>query len=428
MDYSKKLREVLNEGYFPFPIQMDGINWMMTHHYCILGDEPGVGKTIQAISTIALAGGKAICVVPSSLKVNWKDEFEKFSTLEADIIATGVDARKCNFNKDIIICSYGLFAKLPYKVLSQAKTIAFDEAHYLCNPEAQRTQVAHEIIETHLPERVLLLSGTPVKNRVGEYFSLLAMCSYNPKGTSGADLSETYSDFYKFQETFSYKEEFSINRRKITRFEGTRNIPLLKTLLRGKYKRRTLDQVAEIPEMMHIPVSLDMKMHDEEMYEEFLKGESSVSGNKAKSALAKADSTGDYVNDLLKTVDAVIVFTDHVQSAIDISKRIKGSECITGSTSTDKRAALVKRLQSGSIDCLVCTIGSMSTGHTLTRARDVVFNDLSWVEADNEQARRRIRRVSQKAKTRAHYMEGSKVCKMIRKTLSRKINNLKEIV
>jgi len=69
---------------------------------------------------------------------------------------------------------------------------------------------------------------------------------------------------------------------------------------------------------------------------------------------------------------------------------------------------------------LAATIGSLSVGVTLTAARHVVFNDLSWVPGDNLQAEKRIHRIGQKNACTAHYIEASETDAYIRKTLEEK--------
>lgn len=307
------------------------------------------------------------------------------------------------------------------------KVLVTGNCHYLCNPEAQRTQNAHEVVWDCKPKRVVLLSGTPIKNRVLEYYSLLALCSYNPKKTSGVDISISYPSYMDFAEQFSYKILMKINGRKVSKYEGTRNVPELKRLLANKMK--TIKNVVELPDTQHIDVFVDAGKVDDNLLEDFEAGKGHISTAKSKSALAKANATGDYANDLLKNCDAVVIFTDHVESAHRIHKRLKGSKAvITGAVSIRERDRIIEEFKKGSIDTLVLTIGSASVGYTLVRAKDMIFNDISWVESDNEQARKRIHRVGQDKKVRYHYMLGSKLDERIKLTVERKIRDLKDIV
>lgn len=424
---ARHLKDYFTKGYYPYARQQEGIRAMMKHHYFIMNGKPGVGKTIMTTAVACLTGKKMICIVPSSLKLNWKNEINKYCDLRVRVINTGRDLNGTyNSDWDILICSYSFINRIE-EYAREAEIYAFDEAHYLCNPESQRTQNAHELVERFKPERVLLLSGTPIKNRVLEYYSLLALVSYNPKPTSGVDISISYDNYWKFADTFSHRVEYGIGRRKVVKYEGTRNIPELKRLLKNKMMTMTLEEVTEIPPIQHIDVVVGAGEVDDKLLDDFLNGSGHISTSKAKSALSKAKHTVNYVKDLMDQ-GPVVVFTDHVKSAESIHKGIKNSGIITGEVNTNKRSQLVEDFQSGKIDCLVCTIGAASVGFTLTRSRDIVFNDLSWVEADNEQARKRIHRVGQEKKARAHYMIGSKTDAKLKKILTKKIKNLEGIV
>lgn len=424
-----KLRDYFTKGIFPYKKQAEAIKFMMAHHYMILNGKPGVGKTLMATAVMALEGGKSICVVPSSLKLNWENEIGKYCDLKVKVFKTGKDLNdSCSY--DIGIISYGLLDK-GCRIFEGSSTIVFDEAHYLCNIDAARTQRAHEIVEQCAPKRVLLLSGTPIKNRVYEYFSLMAMCAYNPYATSGIDISKLFPTLFKFQLKFSFKQEFRIKGRNIVQFKGVRNIPLLKTLLKDKMITLTLDDVAEIPPLQHIDVLVEYNEGVlQKAWKSFNEGDNKVhiSTGKSKAALLKAKYTKDYVNDLLTGVDAVVVFTDHLASADYLHRGIKGSRIITGSISSDKRAELVEGFQKGDIPCLVCTIGAANTGFTLTRASNMVVNDLSWSNSDNEQMVKRIHRIGQTKKSTIHYILGSKIDVKIKKALQSKAKDLQKIV
>ena len=62
---------------------------------------------------------------------------------------------------------------------------------------------------------------------------------------------------------------------------------------------------------------------------------------------------------------------------------------------------------------IVATIGAFSVGVNLTKANHLVFNDISWVPADNEQALKRIHRIGQERACTIHYVVGGHVDKFI---------------
>lgn len=75
----------------PYPYQQDGIVYGLTHKRLIIGDEPGLGKTLQSIGIVDTAGAYPCLVIcPSSLKINWQREFEKFTDKSALVLDNSV--------------------------------------------------------------------------------------------------------------------------------------------------------------------------------------------------------------------------------------------------------------------------------------------------------------------------------------------------
>ena len=71
----------------PYPYQVEGIISGLQMRRLLIGDEPGLGKTLQSIGIVDTAGVYPTLVIcPSSLKINWQREFEKFSNAKALIL------------------------------------------------------------------------------------------------------------------------------------------------------------------------------------------------------------------------------------------------------------------------------------------------------------------------------------------------------
>lgn len=425
---SKNLKDYFTKGFYPYPKQIEAIRFMLNHNYCILNGKPGVGKTIMSTAVMCLSGGKTVCVVPSFLKINWENEIGKYCNKKVKVFNKGRDFNDTDTNWDVAIISYNFISRADF-LFKEARNVIFDEAHYLCSLEAIRTQSAHEVIEKYLPERVLLLSGTPVKSNVSQFYSLLGICSYNPKNNSGVDVSISYPTMWDFQDTFQYKIEFKVGRRKVTKFEGTRNIPELKRLLHNKMFTMTLDDVAEIPPLQEIEVMVsNMDIFKEE---DLLMGTSEhVARRKKEAAIAKAQYTKEYVNDLLNSggVNRVLVFSDHIDSANIIHKGVKESKYIDGSTPTDERVRIIDDLRKGKLSCVVSTILASNTGHTIVECKDMVVNDINWNHSENEQMVKRIYRIGQTGRVRIHYMLHGKMDAMLKKNVEKNKRNLKGVI
>lgn len=165
--------------------QKDGYNWLAflyEHRFggC-LADDMGLGKTIQAITFLAgLKEGKIearhgtdiphLVVVPPSLLFNWEHEVQKFYPGLKVMIYHGKD-RKADFSgTDIVLASYDIVRR-DIEVLKDQffHVIAFDEAQAVKNIQAITTSAVRRL----KGDFKLALTGTPVENHIGEYYSIM---------------------------------------------------------------------------------------------------------------------------------------------------------------------------------------------------------------------------------------------------------------
>jgi SWI/SNF-related matrix-associated actin-dependent regulator 1 of chromatin subfamily A len=71
----------------PYEYQKEGILFGLDRHRILIGDEPGLGKTLQSIGIVDTAKAYPCLVIcPSSLKINWQREFEKFTNRKALVL------------------------------------------------------------------------------------------------------------------------------------------------------------------------------------------------------------------------------------------------------------------------------------------------------------------------------------------------------
>ncbi len=366
-----------------YEFQRLGMVYALNHHYSINGCKMGLGKTIQAIALIMRVGKDALIVCPAYLRNNWKAELEKFGT-------------KC-YTGTVEVVSYDEFRKGKNTV--KPEVLIFDEAHYLKNMVTKRTKFAHEYVKDNPPEHLLLLTGTPIKNRVTEFYSLMRLCSLNPKGTSGIPLKR---GFYVFANHLCYAQDITTPHGKTTKYTGLKNKPLLIKYLKDKYFRASESNI-KLPPLLKQQILIDGKINaqlNRELEEDYQNNH--ISSAKANIAGVKASFTAKYVYDCLDSEELpILVFSDHVDSCYIIQKQLSQinnsvkTQVVTGATPMDARSEYVAAFQRGDIRVLICTIGSMSTGFTLTATNRVVFNDLNWCPADNEQAEKRIHRIGQ---------------------------------
>ena len=184
-----KINEILNTETIALPkgmkatlrhYQERGFSWMYKNAQLgigsLLADDMGLGKTLQVITTLQkfkeeghLKTRPALVIAPTTLLSNWKAEIEKFApTLNAHIFhGTG---RKADFKKmDVIITTFGIARTENEKLCKQKwHTLIIDEAQNVKNADTAQTKAVKKI-----PAAIkIAMSGTPVENRLMEYWSI----------------------------------------------------------------------------------------------------------------------------------------------------------------------------------------------------------------------------------------------------------------
>jgi SWI/SNF-related matrix-associated actin-dependent regulator 1 of chromatin subfamily A len=212
MVYQQKDIKYLDPALKLKPYQIVGINWLNTCHENnvngVLADEMGLGKTVQTIAHLALlrtraeatnngTGGPHLVVVPASVLHNWSNELRRFCpTLEVQVYH-GSQAHRDELQKahrkqqarsksgrggaagfDVMLTTYSYFERESCsndrKFLGkfQFEYLILDEGHSIKNMRSSRFQRLRQLTARFR----LLLTGTPVQNRLEELLALLCFC------------------------------------------------------------------------------------------------------------------------------------------------------------------------------------------------------------------------------------------------------------
>jgi SNF2 family DNA or RNA helicase len=138
----------------------------------------GLGKTIQAIAALAhlrATGGKHFLVVcPASVLINWLREVNARSRLTAYQLhgpARELNVRRWVDRGDVGVTTYESLQSLRLPPEVQIAMLVVDEAHYVKNPDAQRSRNVNALAKRC--GRVVFLTGTPMENRVDEFKNLV---------------------------------------------------------------------------------------------------------------------------------------------------------------------------------------------------------------------------------------------------------------
>lgn len=145
----------------------------------IIGDEMGLGKTVEAIAALAHLRAKGehnfLVVCPAAVVTNWVREVTAKSKLPAHRLH-GPDrqwaAKNWERNGGVAVTTFETLRWLNDEVSVPALAcIVVDEAHYIKNPDALRAQRTSQLIDSC--ERAILLTGTPLENRLDEFRNLV---------------------------------------------------------------------------------------------------------------------------------------------------------------------------------------------------------------------------------------------------------------
>lgn len=147
----------------------------------IIGDEMGLGKTIEALATLAhlRSTGEShfLVVCPAAVVSNWLRETVHHTTLRPFRIhgpytSRMIALRNWSRTGGVGVTTFDTLGSLMGQLeRTEIACVVVDEAHYIKNPKAKRSQRTQSVIAAS--PRALLMSGTPLENRVEEFHRLI---------------------------------------------------------------------------------------------------------------------------------------------------------------------------------------------------------------------------------------------------------------
>ncbi|HEV3136719.1 MAG TPA: DEAD/DEAH box helicase, partial [Pirellulales bacterium] len=159
------------------PFQLDGIAFAAGAGRAILADDMGLGKTIQGVGTAELLAREAeirkvLVVCPASLKSQWRNEIHRFCDRDVQLIGGLTAERSIQYANAAFftVCNYEQVLR---DILSIEQApwdlIILDEGQRIKNWEAKTSNV----IKTLRSRFALVLSGTPLENRLDDLYSVV---------------------------------------------------------------------------------------------------------------------------------------------------------------------------------------------------------------------------------------------------------------
>lgn len=158
--------------------QTFGVKYIVHQKKTLLGDDMGLGKTIQAIAAMSAlkAAGKThfMVVCPASVLINWCREIPRHSTLEVTKVHGNDEDALLHWreNGDVCVTTFESISRFKLPERFPISMIVTDEAHYVKNPDTQRTKALLGLLKR--TDYTLFMSGTPLENRVEEMCFLVS--------------------------------------------------------------------------------------------------------------------------------------------------------------------------------------------------------------------------------------------------------------
>ncbi len=435
------------------PYQLRGYSWMVKNAKIgigsIIADDMGLGKTIQVITFITyliennmMGKRKALIIVPTSLIPNWEAEFMKFSPKVKYAIYYG-NNRDLDENSEssVIITSYGLLRSDIASFSSHHwSLITIDEAQNIKNPASLQTKA----IKSLKADFFVAMSGTPVENRLLDYWSIMDFVN---KGLLG-----NKSSFFKtFDRPISKEKDQQVlsKFRKITNPFLMRRMKTDKTIItdlpdkivQDTFAFLTKEQAALYEKVVQEGMELIENQKKDESKSAFkrqglilqmilsLKQICNHPANWLKSGIhdtalsGKSDLLMSLISSIIDSGDKVIIFTQFKEMGDIICDQIHQTFGFTplwlhGSVNMLQRKTMVEDFQElPNKKIMVLSLKAGGTGLNLTAANHVIHYDLWWNPAVETQATDRAFRIGQKKNVMVHRF-------ITKNTFEEKINEL----
>ena len=404
-----------------YPYQQDGVDWLSRQQHALLADEPGLGKTPQAIRAADALGTLSILVIcPAVAKINWYREFLAWQQIDRSV--TIVDGKTQDFSADVLIINFDLLTKPVFARLLAARRafsiLICDEAHYLKNRNAKRTRAVYGAkCDGHdgladWADRVWLLTGTPMPNTVDELWPMLR--ALWPDRIASRNYWSFFNHFAKTRETDWGPKVIGVK-------NGAELREILSPIMLRRKKAAVLKDLPAmrfsiVPIAGEAPAELETLERDldQERVEALLTeldtdgriGPAMVDNDLLSRVLrltgmVKVAAAVQLLSDELDSgaLKKVVVFARHRDVIGGLIKGLArfGVANVFGGLSAGQRQHAVDRFQTDP-ECRVFIgqVTAAGTAITLTAASQAVFVELDWVPATNAQAANRIHRIGQK--------------------------------
>lgn len=413
----------------PYPYQLKGIARGLELKRFMNCDEPGLGKTLQSIATINLADAfPCLVVCPSSLKINWQREWEKFTDKKAMILTDKVRDTWTFFFQtgmhQVFIVNYESLKKYFVQRIKKAegwtlrdvefrnsinlfKSVIIDESHRCKSASTQQAKFCKGICTGK--EWVIELTGTPVVNRPKDLIPQLAILD---RMNDFGGYKPFVDRYCSGQREASNLRELNFNLWKYCMFRREKSLVL--TDLPDKIRQVNTCEITNRKEYMDAERDLIMYLQkykdaDDDKIAKAMRGEVMVRINILRqiSARGKVRDVIEFVKDFRENGKKIILFCSLHEVVDQLKRYFPTAVSVTGRDSQDEKQRAVDAFQNNpKADIIICSIKAAGVGLTLTASSNVAFVEFPWTYADCCQCEDRAHRIGQKDSVTCYYFLG----------------------
>ncbi|MGY1607921.1 DEAD/DEAH box helicase [Geodermatophilus sp. SYSU D00700] len=405
------------------------------HRTFLLADEPGLGKTAQALLAAEAADAyPLLVVVPNVVKTNWAREAGRWTPGHPATVVQG-DGDAVDGFADIVVVNYEVLDRhVGWLGDFGFRGMVIDEAHFIKNKTSQRSQHVlglSERIRSRTAQPLLMaLTGTPLINDIDDFRAIWQFLGWIDESGPRGELLEAL-------------EETGLTPADPGFYAAARRC----VVDRGIVRRRKVDVAADIParRIADLPVELDgpagrsVRAAEEELarrmvarYETALANRAAgvgeldggidrelvrrvaraelkdastgtgenVFGMMRRIGRAKAGLAADYAAQLARSAGKVVFFAKHVD-VMDAAEEtlarqgVRYSSIRGDQTPSARQRQIDAFVNDPGVAVAVCSLTAAGVGLNLQVASNVVLAELSWTDAEQTQAIDRSHRIGQ---------------------------------
>ncbi|MDO7881638.1 DEAD/DEAH box helicase [Salinibacterium soli] len=399
------------------------------HRTFLLADEPGLGKTAQALLAADASNSfPLLVVVPNVVKTNWAREVERWTPGRTATVVHG-DGDDVDAFSDVVIVNYEILDRhVGWLSRFGFKGMVVDEAHFIKNLKSERSKhvlaLSRSIRATSPKALFIALTGTPLINSIEDFRAIWQFLGWiddkKPLAPLMAKLEETGltpADLGFFAEARRAVIDMGIVRRK--KVDVAADIPARRIAdipvelddelgrsiraAEAALTKRLLDRFARVRAIK--PDATDEELIRVVAHAELEESKGQETGENVftmvrKIGQAKATLAADYTAQLARSVGKVVFFAKHIDvmdAAEEHFERVGlKSVSIRGDQSPKARQEAIDAFTTDpEVAVVVASLTAAGVGLNLQAASNVVLAELSWTNAEQTQAIDRVHRIGQ---------------------------------